>query len=104
MSNNYIKKVITFNLIIGLTGISVLWMLVLLMRMTKRFVNIFFMLPHIIIYMLFLNVGYFILLIYSEKIEKALNIKYSLKGIYLIACIIINILLGIALILEFSLY
>ncbi|RFM29257.1 hypothetical protein DXN04_33605 [Chitinophaga silvisoli] len=104
MNNNYIKKIITFNLIIGLTGISVLWMLVLLMRLTKRFVNIFFMLPHIIIYMLFLNVGYFILLIYSEKIERVLNVKYSLKRVYLLACIIINFLLGIAMILEFSLY
>jgi hypothetical protein len=104
MSNNYIKKALSFNLIVGFTGIFILWMLVLLMRATKKFVNIFFLLPHIVIYMFVLNVGFYLIFKYSEKIEKMLGINYSLKKIYLPSCIIINFLLGIIMIFGYSLY
>lgn len=104
MSNNYVKGIVKFNFIFGFSGILVLSLLVVLMRYTRRFVNIFFMLPHIILYMFVINIGYLLLMFFSERIEKRLGCVYSLKSLYMYVCVCLNLLLGLAFIFEFSIY
>jgi hypothetical protein len=102
MNNN--KYWLLFNGILGASGIFILYLITLLMWYTKHFINIFFLLPYIFIYVIFLNIGYLIV-IKSEKFIKAfLGWDYDIRKVYIYMCVGMNLLLGIYMILEFSLF
>jgi hypothetical protein len=98
------KHWLFFNLVLGETGILFLYLIILLMMYTKHFVNIVFFLPHVFVYVFFLNIGYFILVKGQKYIKTYFGWTYDIKNLYTWLCIGLNLLLGIYMIFEFSLF
>lgn len=98
------RKWLIFNFIVGSTGILTLYLLFLLMRYNKKIVNLFFLSPFIIIYVMFFNIFYYFIAKHSKLIEDTLGLTFDLRKAFTWLCVLGNVLLGIYMIFEFSLY
>jgi hypothetical protein len=98
------RKWLLFNFIVGSTGILTLYLPFLLMRYSKKIVNLFFLSPYIIIYVGFLNIFYYFIAKNATLIEDTLGLKFDLRKAFVWLCVLGNVLLGIYMIFEFSLY
>lgn len=74
------------------------------MQITRHFKNLFFLLPIFFLYALFLNLMYFIIVFLGTGIIKRFNQKIDVYKWFLYFCVLLNILLGIYLVWESSLY
>ena len=77
------------------------------MWVNENFINIFFFIPAIVVYIVFVNVLYFmapyILFFFLRQIKKEFIIK-DVYMYYKIFTVIINLILMLLIILEFKLY
>ena len=101
------KKIGNYNLIFFLSGVLFLLILWLFMCVNKNFINIFFFLPAIAAYSIFVNIFYFLVPYIAPFFLKKLGKIYSTKSIYryyTVLTISMNFALMILVILEFKLY
>lgn len=101
------KKLFHYNLLFILSGIIFLLMLWVIMWINQNFVNVFFFIPDIVIYVVFINIMYFLMPYIIPVIQKKIGTNYSTKKIYrfyIILTILSNFLLLILVVVEFKLY